>query len=246
MKRGVRLALLASTLAFGQLAHGATFGLSPMRVDLAASATTAVVNVTNSGDAPLTIQIQPHAWSQSGGKDVYGETRDVIASPPIFTMPPGARQVVRIALRGATPATVEQSYRLIFREVPTTQEGAAPAAGADGGSAFRIAVGMDIPMYVAPAAGAATPQPQYALETAPDGTARVRIGNDGSGHLRLAELVVSHAGEALASRDVLVVLAGAFAYVDLPKGKLTAGRPVDLRARTSGGTVELSLDAARP
>lgn len=231
--------LWATCCALASVAFAGSFGLSPMRVELSGSAPTAVINVDNSGDAPVTLQAQARDWTQRDGADVYSETRSFIVSPPIFTIPPGKRQVVRVALRGESPKGIEGTHRLVFREVPVTQEAA-------GGVAFRIAVGMNIPLFVAPSTGPVAPAPVYSLETGPDGVPRIRIANDGNGHLRLANLTVEQGGEALARKDVLVVLPGAFAFVELPKDRVVSDRPVQVRAQSKGGAVDLSLVAARP
>ncbi len=238
-RTGLSAALWATCCAFASVAFAGTFGLSPMRVELSGAAPTAVVTVDNSGDAPVTIQVQARDWTQRDGTDVYDETRRFIVSPPIFTIPPGKRQIVRVALRGEPPKGNEGAHRLIFREVPLTQE-------ASGGVAFRIAVGMNIPLFVAPSTGPATPVPAYSVETGPDGAMRIRIANDGNGHLRLANLTVAQGGEALATREVLVVLPGAFAIVELPKDRVVPDRPLQVRAQSRGGAVDLSLVAARP
>ncbi len=226
------LALPTATLA-------SSFGLSPMRVELSAGAPTAIVNVSNSGDTPVTIQAQAYTWTQPDGKDTYEETRGFIISPPIFTVAPGGKQIVRVALRGAPQGDAEQPYRLIFREVPQSEE------AASGTVTFRIAVGMNIPMFVAPVRGTAKPVPVYAFEDAPEGP-RLRIANDGNGNLRLADLVVTQEGSKLAEMGVLVVLPGATGYVALPKDQLRPGATLRVQAQSNGGQVDVPVRAAKP
>ena len=66
-------------------------------------------------------------------------------SPAIFTLQPGEKQVVRIALRGAPDPRRERAYRVLVSEVPTPQLKTTPDA-----SGFRIALRMDMPLFVAP------------------------------------------------------------------------------------------------
>jgi fimbrial chaperone protein len=222
-------------------ASASSFGLSPMRVELSAATPTAIINVSNSGDAAVTIQAQAYVWTQPEGKDTYEETRGFIISPPIFTLAPGARQIVRIAMRGAPPTDVEQAYRLMFREVPQAEE----ATGT--GIAFRIAVGMNIPMFVAPVRGSAAPKAVFAVDAGPDAAPRLRIANEGTGNLRLSELVVSHGDDdKLADLGVFVVLPGATGFVALPKDRVLPGKPLRVQAQSNGGSVDLSLPAAKP
>ncbi len=231
------LAVAVSVVSFA--AAAASFGLSPMRVELSAVIPTAVVTVNNAAEVPVTIQSQVLAWTQVDGKDVYAETRGFIVSPPIFTVAPGARQIVRIALRGAPPAAVEQAFRLVFREVPQAEE----AVGE--GPAFRIALGMNIPMYVAPIGGKASPQSKFSADGSPDGTPRIRVANEGNGNLRLANLVVTQDDNKLAEQDVFVVLAGATAFISLPGERVLPAKALRVQAQSNAGPVDVSIESPK-
>ena len=230
----------AALLAFSLDAAAATFGLTPMRVELSAAAPTAVVTVNNAGDAPVTIQVQAYAWTQPEGDDVYAETREFIVSPPIFTIAPGAAQVLRIALRGAPPADREGAYRLIFREVPQAEESAADR------TLFHIALNLNIPMYVAPIRTPVAPKPAFTADAGPDGLTRLRIANDGTGNLRLAPLTVAQGQDTLVEQDVFVVLPGATRFVPLPKDRLHPGAPLRVEAQSNAGRVELAVPVGKP
>ena len=230
----------AALLAVALNAAAATFGLTPMRVELSAAAPTAVVTVNNSGDAPLTIQAQAYTWTQPDGDDVYAETREFIVSPPIFTIAPGAAQVLRIALRGTPPAEREQAYRLIFREIPQAEESAADRA------LFHIALNLNIPMYVAPLRGTVAPKPSFSAESEPAGAPRLRIANDGTGNLRLAPLAVAQGADTLAEQDVFVVLPGAIRFIPLPKDRVRAGAPLRIEAQSNAGRIDLAVPVGKP
>jgi len=176
------------------------------------------------------------AWTQIDGKDVYEETRGFIVSPPIFTVAPGARQIVRIALRGAPPKTAEQAFRLVFREVRQAEE----AVGE--GPSFRIALGMNIPMYVAPIGGKASPQSKFSADGGADGAPRIRVANEGNGNLRLANLVVTQDDNKLAEQDVFVVLAGATGFISLPRERVLPAKALRVQAQSNAGPVDVSVE----
>ena len=232
----IAIALLCVTLD----GLAATFGLTPMRVALSAASPTGIVTVNNSGDAPLTVQVQPLAWSQPGGKDLYEETRAFIVSPPIFTVPPGGAQIVRVALRGPPAPAVEQSYRLVFREVPAAEEASTDRA------LFHIALNMDIPMFVAPAQGAATANAEFGFDAGMGGPPRLRIGNKGNGNLRLADLAILQGQDKLAGEDVFVVLPGATRYVPLAAGAFRPGLPLRVEAQSNAGRIDVAVPVATP
>lgn len=240
MRACLRAAAAAALLVLSLQSAAATFGLMPMRVELSAASPTAIVTVNNGGDAPVTIQVQAYTWTQPEGQDVYEETRGFIVSPPIFTIAPGAAQILRIALRGKPPTEVEQAYRLIFREVPPPEEAATDRA------LFRIALNMNIPMFVAPTGATIAPKPAWGLDGGADASWRLSIVNDGTGNLRLAGLTVSQGESKLAEQDVFVVLPGSKRYIVLPKERVKPGQPLRVEAQSNGGRVDLALPVAKP
>lgn len=225
-----RLALLACIAVACTLAGGATFGLSPMRVDLSGAVPTAVLTVTNGDEQPLTIQVQARSWRQSEGRDEQEPTGDLILNPALATIPPGGEQIIRIALRAPPDHTRERAYRLVVREVPMATE--KPA-----GDSLRVALAMDIPLYVEPIAKEGTSRPAFAVERN-NASVRIRIGNDGERHLRLTDLDVSQGGHVLIEQAVIVVLPGAIRYLPLPVNTSTVGVPLVLKAQSNIGPIE--------
>jgi fimbrial chaperone protein len=240
MTPSLRALAAGALLALSQGVTAATFGLTPMRVELSAASPTAIVTVNNAGEAPVTVQVQAYAWSQPDGKDRYDETRGFIISPPIFTIAPGAGQIVRVALRGQPPADVEGAYRLIFREVPPTEEASGDRA------LFRIALNMNIPLFVAPTGGAVAPKAAFGVEAGFDKSWRLRIRNGGAGNLRLVALTVRQGEDRLAEEDVYVVLPESTRYIALPKERVKPGLPLRVEAQSNGGRIDLALPTATP
>jgi fimbrial chaperone protein len=113
--------VLAALIAWCCLSSGAatasSLEISPVSVNLVAGQNTKVIEITNRGGSSVAIQIRAYAWSQSGDTDTLAPTKDIILSPPIFTVPAGASQTIRLLLR-AKGATGERSYRLLLDEVP--------------------------------------------------------------------------------------------------------------------------------
>ncbi|KAG8150334.1 fimbrial biogenesis chaperone [Burkholderia catarinensis] len=188
MKQNVReLAkwIAAVTLAAACIdAQATNFTVSPVRVELSAARKSVALTVRNeSPDEPVVVQLSTVAWSQNAGDDVYASTGDLLAAPPIFTIAPGASQVVRIGLRHAPSADRETDYRLYLREVP-----AAPKPGFAG---VQIALEMSLPIFVKPAAETA-PLLRWSADPRPNGAGMLalRVTNDGTAHAQVADLTL--------------------------------------------------------
>jgi fimbrial chaperone protein len=237
--RGLRQGgfLLAFLLAAGA-ARAGSFSVSPVRVTLGAPERIVALTVRNSGDEPAVIQLQATSWSQRDGTDVYEMSRDLIATPPIFTVPAGGTQVVRVGLRGAADPRRESTYRLYLQEVSPP-----PPPDFVG---TRVALRLGVPVFVAPAL-AATHAMQWKLLRGGDGTVLVLGLNHGSVHARIVSFRLSDAsgGTALAQRQVAADLhAGQQRTWPLRNGELPpAGTPLRLTATTERGDVHADLVA---
>jgi fimbrial chaperone protein len=118
-----------------------TLQVNPILVQVDAGRRTATVTVRNEEAAPVTIRAYPLAWRQAGGDDHYDQTSAVIVSPPIFTIPAGGTQLVRVGLR--RPGGNPEAYRLIVEEVPEARSGAG----------VQVALRLNLPFYSSLVAG---------------------------------------------------------------------------------------------
>lgn len=148
-----------------------TLQVNPVLVQVDAGRRTATVTVRNEESVPVTIRAYPLAWRQADGQDNYDETSAVIVSPPIFTIPAGGSQLVRVGLRrpGANP----EAYRLIVEEVPEAR----PGAG------VQVALRLNLPFYSSIAAGDPGQLRWTARRT--EGGVEVDATNNGPGFVRV-------------------------------------------------------------
>jgi fimbrial chaperone protein len=103
--------------------QAASLEVSPVRVTLTPGETATAIEVTNHGDAATAVQARLYRWAQAGDEDVLTPTADIIVSPPIFTVPDGGSQTLRLLLRGSNAASGERTYRLLLDEVPPANAG---------------------------------------------------------------------------------------------------------------------------
>jgi fimbrial chaperone protein len=176
------------------LAHAGSFSVNPVRVTLSAKQPVAAITVRNEGPQPAVIQLETHAWSQDQGHDVLVQTSDVLATPPIFTVPAGKAQILRIGLRRPSNATGEVTYRLVLREVPQAN----PAT-----QGLQVALKISMPVFVVPATKVA-PALQWKATRTADGKIRVHLTNTGTAHVQVSkiDLALAEGGVALGSHTL--------------------------------------------
>src|ERR1700722_9498766 len=118
------LSIKATCLGFAVLGWGSapartgSFSVNPWRVVLSAARPVAALEVHNDGAEASVVQLDLVAWTQGDNTDVYAETGELLATPPILTLPPGGSRVVRIGLGGAPDRARELTYRLYIQEIP--------------------------------------------------------------------------------------------------------------------------------
>ena len=135
MLRRALLLFIESLIAVPALAG--SLSVTPVRVELSNAQRSAALTVRNDGDQPSVVQAQLVAWSQESNEDKLDPTVDLLASPPIFTVAPGASQILRVALRRAPDSAVERTYRILVTEVPGKPQQASPARNSRSRSACR-------------------------------------------------------------------------------------------------------------
>ena len=155
-----------------QPAPAGTLQVNPVLVEISSGRRTATVSVRNEEAVPVTIRAYALAWRQADGEDVYEESAAVIVSPPIFTIPAGATQLIRVGLRSPSPTA--QAYRLIVEEVPQAN----PAGG------IRVALRLNLPLYSTMRAGEAGAL-RWSAWRQPDGGWTLEAANPGPGYVRL-------------------------------------------------------------
>ncbi|MDB6085098.1 MAG: putative pili assembly chaperone transrane protein, partial [Gammaproteobacteria bacterium] len=169
---------------FGNVpALAGSFSVSPLRVALSAAAPVAAVVVHNDGTEASVLQLELVGWTQADNADVYAETAEVLATPPILTVPAGGSRVVRVGLRRAPDHERELTYRLYIQEIP-------PALAADF-QGTRMTLRVGVPVFVA---SVAKPKPQLRWRTvAADGGIRLTLTNNVIEHVKITDLELSAA-----------------------------------------------------
>lgn len=233
--------ILAAAIALGCLpwtmAHAATLEISPVSITLVPGQTATTIEVKNRGASPAAIQIRPYAWTQAGDADVLAPTRDIVLSPPIFTVPAGASQTIRLLLRRGTGGGAERNYRLQLDEVPPVNT-----------DSQQIAIALRVSLPVMIASAPPSPQPlQWRAERGPGGQIMLSATNTGRTYDRVHAIAVtlpdgSHPDVVLRGQSPYI-LAGAQRRWDVQGAGGSAGT-LHLALTTKAGKSEQTLALA--
>ena len=213
-------------------AHASNFRVSPVTLTVPANRPIGSVTITNGDGAPVSIKVATYRWTQVDGKDVYTPTDDLIASPPIFTTPAGAVQLIRVGLRHKVTTAV--AYRVVLQEIP-----AAVTTG------VAIAVNLNMPLYVV-AGPAAKASVQWSARRTADATVLLEGRNSGDAPQQVLAIGRADPGAgtpAVLSSTMGVVLPASMRQWNIGKhADWTPGVPLRLTIRTATGVDEITAN----
>lgn len=215
-------------------ASAGSFQVNPVRATLSISQSIAALTVHNTGDEATVIQLELFSWTQQDGKDVYTPTREILATPPIFTIPANGSQVVRVGLRRKPDAQHELTYRLFLQEVPPP-----PKPGFQG---LRVALRIGVPVFVLPTA-AVQPQLQWQATHTPEGV-KINVSNSGNVHVQIANIRLG--SKSAATHQIAgYVLPGQSRSWVLDE-KAQPGATLQLKAQTDAGEMQANVTVGAP
>lgn len=242
-RRGLVAFGLACLLIAAGAASAGSLSLAPVRFSLSAAQPIGALTIRNDGDEATVVQLEVAAWSQVDGEDVYGPTTDILATPPIFTIPAGGSRLVRVGLRRAIDTSREASYRVFMQEVPP------PSTGVAG---LRVAMRFGVPVFVSPGADQRAPTDPTPLALrwrlrAVDGNLLLTLANDSDRHVQLLEFTLWSADETArivthaAASYVLTGQARDWPLALPPAAEATPGTKLRLAVDSDSGPLHADL-----
>lgn len=221
MALALLLLLAIPQRAAAQAASGTTGGsmlLWPVHPVIEADERAAALWLENPGKAPVTLQVRIYAWAQQDGTNVYAAQDAILGTPPIATIAPGEKQLVRLTRTLATAPGTEAAYRVVVDEIPVAK----PAGETGAAVSFRMRYSLPLFAYgkglASPGAAdrgkrrpQAAPAPLLSWRTGQDGEGRyLEIHNDGIVHARLTDVAFSDGPAASGGQ---IVAKGLLGYV---------------------------------
>lgn len=223
---------------FPARAQATSLEITPVAVHLVPGQQATTIGVMNRGGLAVAIQLRAFAWSQDRDADVLTPTSDIILSPPIFTIPKGAKQTIRLLLRKGAKQSGERAYRLMIDEVPPANAGA---------QQVQIAMRVSLPLVVASAA--AKPQPlRWRAQRGTRNRIILSANNSGTDFDRIYAIAVTLAdgGHPAVTQSGTngYILAGAQRQWMVASGGSQTARELRLNVTSRGGKSEqiLALD----
>lgn len=229
-----RIILLATLSAVVPSALAGSFSVNPVRVELSAQRSSAVVQVENTGSSEVTVEARTFAWAQPEGKDQLSPTREVIVTPQVFRLKAGATQLLRIGALRTPDQSNELPYRLVLEEIPPP-----PAPDVKG---LQVALRISIPVFLRPPVEAKD-KIDVAISSENDRQLRLIFANSGNASAALSNLSVSEEAspdQLIAGHGGLIyVLAGQRRELVLDSKHFNADKKLLIRARSPTGPVTL-------
>ncbi len=243
MKSRPRISIVLAMLAWmlPLAARGASFGVSPIRLDLDPASRTGLVTVSNEDAKRIYFRLKLAEWKQGAeGDDSYADSSDLIYFPQTLVIEPKEKRVVRVGIKGPPPVA-ERAFRLYIEELPDPDE-PAPA-----GTAVAVRLRFGVPIFLSQGKGA--PKPEMVSAASTKGAVRVAIRNSGDRQIRFEEvtLTLGPGGKALGRIPGWYVFPGATRAFVVPVDRASCplSGAIEVRAFGEGKDLRRSVEADR-
>jgi fimbrial chaperone protein len=138
----LRLAAALAALFLASDVFAGSFSIAPVRLEVTTPRRAVSLEVQNTGESSAQLQVERYLWvADKGGDDQLEATDDVVVTPPIFTLAPGQKQIVRVLVMGNIDPAREGTYRVILQE--TALNDPPP-------NAVRALLRISIPLFITP------------------------------------------------------------------------------------------------
>ncbi len=221
------IALVALCPLAASSALAGTFQVSPINITVPHNRPVGAITVKNEADEPVSIRVVTYKWTQESGKDIYSETSDMLASPPIFTLGPRGSQLIRVGLRKAA-SDDEAAYRVILEEIPR------PAGETAG---IRVSLRLNLPFYKQPKLKSAA-NVEWSAVRSKDGALELKAANGGTLHDQISRIDFQDSKGArttLVDRAGVVLPGSTRIWSASTKADFAAGKPLKLILVKPGG-----------
>jgi fimbrial chaperone protein len=258
-KHAWRMALVAVAAACGapgsarRASSPASVMIWPVNPSIPSTARAAALWLENRGRESVILQVRVFRWSIADYRDQYAaDPGSIVTSPPMATIEPGRRQLVRLMRTATIPRGQEAAYRVFVDEIPRPDM----PPGDDSAWPRPLALGItfrmrySLPLFVygdglqavaVDAASAAAPDVRASLDwwvAADEGQTWLYVRNRGRVHARLTRAALTTPEQSIE------IASGLLGYV-LPGTAMRWPLPADAPAGTRA-TLVASVNGIGP
>ena len=195
----------------------ASLQVAPISVAFSPQEKAKEIWLTNTSERPIRAQTRVLIWSQVAGQDQVNPTRDLVASPSITEIKAGEQQLIRIIRIAPQNTAVEQTYRLLIDELPSSGQ-------ADAQTGLQLLLQYSIPVFIQPTDSIAMRNGLTLLNQVnfQYQNQQLIVTNNAKSHIRISELTyINPNGERIPLINGLVgyALAGQSMRWDIPESK---------------------------
>ena len=195
----------------------ASLQVAPISVAFSPQEKAKEIWLTNTSERPIRAQTRVLIWSQVAGQDQVNPTRDLVASPSITEIKAGEQQLIRIIRIAPQNTAVEQTYRLLIDELPSSGQ-------ADAQTGLQLLLQYSIPVFIQPTDSIAMRNGLTLLNQVnfQYQNQQLIVKNNAKSHIRISELsYINPNGERIPLINGLVgyALAGQSMRWDIPESK---------------------------
>jgi fimbrial chaperone protein len=218
-------------------AQAASLSISPILVTLDEKKHSAALTLKNESNEAKVIQTELLRWTQENGENIYTPSRDILTNPPISKLQPGQTQVIRIGLNRKADKAQELAYRLYISEVPPPSK--------EGFTGLRIALRLDLPVYVQPRETQNNRLNWKASRNA-NGEVLLTLNNMSNHHIQLKDIKLNEGAGGCQLVDWqpagFVLLAGQSRQIRLKPDIEWNGRQLEFTAHINDGLVAAKVE----
>lgn len=195
----------------------ASLQVAPISVAFSPQEKAKEIWLTNTSERPIRAQTRVLIWSQVSGQDQVNPTRDLVASPSITEIKAGEQQLIRIIRIASQNTAVEQTYRLLIDELPSSGQ-------ADAQTGLQLLLQYSIPVFIQPTDSIAMRNGLTLLNQVnfQYQNQQLIVKNNAKSHIRISELTyINPNGERIPLINGLVgyALAGQTMRWDIPESQ---------------------------
>ena len=195
----------------------ASLQVAPISVAFSPQEKAKEIWLTNTSERPIRAQTRVLIWSQVAGQDQVNPTRDLVASPSITEIKAGEQQLIRIIRIAPQNTAVEQTYRLLIDELPSSGQ-------ANAQTGLQLLLQYSIPVFIQPTDSIAMRNGLTLLNQVnfQYQNQQLIVKNNAKSHIRISELTyINPNGERIPLINGLVgyALAGQSMRWEIPESK---------------------------